>query len=157
MMNILLVEDQDDSRKTLSRLIGMRGHKVTQVATAEEAERAMATETFALPMSTRRQSLRSDARAKSFWEVSCGRSFPNFAVPLLKRIIGGLWPSRYQSNLKRATRAERSGSKCTPIPAAEASPLSFVTSPSVSAQKMTGSLKAKSNHWGRWPAESPTI
>src|ERR1700752_2500528 len=45
-MNILLVEDQDDSRKTLSRLIGMRGHKVTQVATAEEAERAMATETF---------------------------------------------------------------------------------------------------------------
>src|SRR6266478_2675588 len=46
MMNILLVEDQDDSRKTLSRLIGMRGHKVTQVATAEEAERAMATETF---------------------------------------------------------------------------------------------------------------
>src|SRR5207249_2697209 len=38
-MNILLVEDQDDSRKTLSRLIGMRGHKVTQVATAEEAER----------------------------------------------------------------------------------------------------------------------
>src|SRR5437762_6428626 len=45
-MNILLVEDEDDSRKTLSRLIGMRGHKVTQVATAEEAERAMATETF---------------------------------------------------------------------------------------------------------------
>src|SRR5882724_3296839 len=45
-MNILLVEDQDDSRKTLSRLIAMRGHKVTQVATAEEAERAMATETF---------------------------------------------------------------------------------------------------------------
>ena len=45
-MNILLVEDQDDSRKTLSRLIEMRGHKVTQVATAEEAERAMAAETF---------------------------------------------------------------------------------------------------------------
>ena len=46
VMNILLVEDQDDSRKTLSRLIGMRGHKVTQVATAEEAERALATESF---------------------------------------------------------------------------------------------------------------
>ena len=45
-MNILLVEDQDDSRKTLSRLIGMRGHKVTQVATAEEAERALATDSF---------------------------------------------------------------------------------------------------------------
>src|SRR3989442_16005985 len=45
-MNILLVEDQDDSRKTLSRLIGMRGHKVTQVPTAEEAERALATENF---------------------------------------------------------------------------------------------------------------
>ncbi|PYK60645.1 MAG: hypothetical protein DME43_04545, partial [Verrucomicrobia bacterium] len=45
-MNILLVEDQDDSRKTLSRLIGMRGHKVSQVATAEEAERALATDSF---------------------------------------------------------------------------------------------------------------
>jgi two-component system cell cycle sensor histidine kinase/response regulator CckA len=45
-MNILLVEDQDDSRKTLSRLIEMRGHKITQVATAEEAERALATDTF---------------------------------------------------------------------------------------------------------------
>src|SRR4051812_10940223 len=45
-MNILLVEDQDDSRKTLSRLIEMRGHKITQVATAEEAERALTTDTF---------------------------------------------------------------------------------------------------------------
>ena len=45
-MNILLVEDQDDSRQTLSRLITMRGHKVTQVATAEEAERALTTESF---------------------------------------------------------------------------------------------------------------
>jgi two-component system cell cycle sensor histidine kinase/response regulator CckA len=46
VMNILLVEDQDDSRKTLSRLIEMRGHKITQVATAEEAERALTTDTF---------------------------------------------------------------------------------------------------------------
>ena len=45
-MNILLVEDQDDSRHALSRLIAMRGHKVTQVATAEEAERALTTESF---------------------------------------------------------------------------------------------------------------
>jgi two-component system, cell cycle sensor histidine kinase and response regulator CckA len=45
-MNILLVEDQDDSRQALSRLIAMRGHKVTQVATAEEAERALTTEGF---------------------------------------------------------------------------------------------------------------
>ncbi|PYK69070.1 MAG: hypothetical protein DME45_04080 [Verrucomicrobia bacterium] len=45
-MNILLVEDQDDSRHALSRLIAMRGHKVTQVASAEEAERALATESF---------------------------------------------------------------------------------------------------------------
>src|SRR5207244_8774378 len=45
-MNILLVEDQDDSRKTLSRLIGMRGHKVTQVATAEEADRVLAADSF---------------------------------------------------------------------------------------------------------------
>ena len=45
-MNILLVEDQDDSRQALSRLIAMRGHKVTQVVTAEEAERALTTESF---------------------------------------------------------------------------------------------------------------
>ena len=45
-MNILLVEDQDDSRQALSRLIAMRGHKVTQVATAEDAERALTTERF---------------------------------------------------------------------------------------------------------------
>jgi two-component system, cell cycle sensor histidine kinase and response regulator CckA len=45
-MNILLVEDQDDSRQALSRLIAMRGHKVTQVATAEEAERALTSERF---------------------------------------------------------------------------------------------------------------
>src|SRR4029450_6969953 len=45
-MNILLVEDQDESRQALSRLIAMRGHKVTQVATAEEAERALTTESF---------------------------------------------------------------------------------------------------------------
>ena len=45
-MNILLVEDQDDSRQALSRLIAMRGHNVTQVATAEEAERALTTERF---------------------------------------------------------------------------------------------------------------
>ncbi len=45
-MNILLVEDQDDSRQALTRLIAMRGHKVTQVATAEEAERALTTESF---------------------------------------------------------------------------------------------------------------
>jgi two-component system, cell cycle sensor histidine kinase and response regulator CckA len=45
-MNILLVEDQDDSRQALSRLIAMRGHKVTQVASAEEAERALTTERF---------------------------------------------------------------------------------------------------------------
>jgi two-component system, cell cycle sensor histidine kinase and response regulator CckA len=45
-MNILLVEDQDDSRQALSRLIAMRGHKVTQVATAEEAERALTTDSF---------------------------------------------------------------------------------------------------------------
>jgi len=45
-MNILLVEDQDDSRQALSRLIAMRGHKVTQVASAEDAERALTTERF---------------------------------------------------------------------------------------------------------------
>src|SRR5438067_4345463 len=45
-MKILLVEDQDDSRQTLRKLIELRGHEVTAVATAEEAERALATESF---------------------------------------------------------------------------------------------------------------
>ncbi len=45
-MKILLVEDQDDSRQTLRRLIELRGHQVTAVATAEEAERALAEESF---------------------------------------------------------------------------------------------------------------
>lgn len=46
VMNILLVEDQDDSRQTLRRLIALRGHEVTAVATAEEAERALASQDF---------------------------------------------------------------------------------------------------------------
>jgi PAS domain S-box-containing protein len=45
-MRILLVEDQDDSRETLRKLIELRGHQVRAVATAEEAERALAEESF---------------------------------------------------------------------------------------------------------------
>ena len=45
-MKVLLVEDQDDSRQTLRKLIALRGHEVTAVATAEEAERALATGNF---------------------------------------------------------------------------------------------------------------
>jgi two-component system cell cycle sensor histidine kinase/response regulator CckA len=45
-MRILLVEDQDDSRQTLRKLIELRGHQVTAVASAEEAERALAEESF---------------------------------------------------------------------------------------------------------------
>lgn len=45
-MKILLVEDQDDSRQTLRKLIELRGHQVVAVPSAEEAERAMAEETF---------------------------------------------------------------------------------------------------------------
>lgn len=45
-MRILLVEDQDESRQTLRKLIELRGHEVTAVATAEDAERALATENF---------------------------------------------------------------------------------------------------------------
>jgi two-component system cell cycle sensor histidine kinase/response regulator CckA len=45
-MKILLVEDQDDSRETLRKLIELRGHQVTAVATAEEAERALAEQNF---------------------------------------------------------------------------------------------------------------
>ena len=40
-MKILLVEDQDDSRQTLRKLIELRGHEVVAVATAEEAERTL--------------------------------------------------------------------------------------------------------------------
>jgi two-component system, cell cycle sensor histidine kinase and response regulator CckA len=45
-MRILLVEDEDDSRQTLRKLIELRGHQVTAVVSAEEAERALAEESF---------------------------------------------------------------------------------------------------------------
>lgn len=45
-MKILLVEDHAGSRRNLQRLIARRGHDVTAVASAEEAEAALATETF---------------------------------------------------------------------------------------------------------------
>src|SRR5437868_4216307 len=47
-MKILLVEDQDDSRQTLRKLIELRGHEVVAVATAEEAERALTETNFPL-------------------------------------------------------------------------------------------------------------
>src|SRR3954454_16421036 len=45
-MKILLVEDHPDSRRNLQRLIAKRGHDVTAVGSAEEAEAALAAETF---------------------------------------------------------------------------------------------------------------
>lgn len=45
-MKILLVEDHPGSRRNLQRLIAKRGHEVTAVATAEQAEAALATENF---------------------------------------------------------------------------------------------------------------
>ncbi|MEY2561550.1 MAG: hypothetical protein QOG51_1965 [Verrucomicrobiota bacterium] len=45
-MKILLVEDHAGSRRNLQRLIARRGHDVTAVASAEEAEAALATESF---------------------------------------------------------------------------------------------------------------
>ncbi|MDQ2868102.1 MAG: response regulator [Verrucomicrobiota bacterium] len=45
-MKILVVEDQPDSRHTFSKLLEMRGHEVSAVATAEEAERALAEDSF---------------------------------------------------------------------------------------------------------------
>src|SRR3982750_3769621 len=45
-MKILLVEDHDDSRRSLQRLIEKRGHEVVAVAPAEEAEQVLASETF---------------------------------------------------------------------------------------------------------------
>jgi PAS domain S-box-containing protein len=45
-MKILLVEDHPGSRRNLQRLIARRGHEVTAVASAEEAEAALARETF---------------------------------------------------------------------------------------------------------------
>lgn len=45
-MKILLVEDHPGSRRNLQRLIAKRGHDVTAVASAEEAEAALATDTF---------------------------------------------------------------------------------------------------------------
>lgn len=46
-MKILLVEDHADSRRNLQRLIQRRGHEVIAVASAEEAETVLATESFA--------------------------------------------------------------------------------------------------------------
>jgi PAS domain S-box-containing protein len=45
-MKILLVEDHPGSRRNLQRLIARRGHDVTAVGSAEEAEVALAAETF---------------------------------------------------------------------------------------------------------------
>ena len=45
-MKILLVEDHRDSRRTLQRLIERRGHEVVAVASAEEAEQVLASDTF---------------------------------------------------------------------------------------------------------------
>lgn len=45
-MKILLVEDHPGSRRNLQRLIAKRGHEVTAVASAEEAEAALAAESF---------------------------------------------------------------------------------------------------------------
>ena len=45
-MKILLVEDHADSRRNLQRLIQRRGHEVTAVGSAEEAEAALAVERF---------------------------------------------------------------------------------------------------------------
>jgi PAS domain S-box-containing protein len=45
-MKILLVEDHADSRRNLQRLIERRGHEVVAVASAEEAESAIARERF---------------------------------------------------------------------------------------------------------------
>ncbi|MEY2584661.1 MAG: hypothetical protein QOD80_687 [Verrucomicrobiota bacterium] len=45
-MKILLVEDHPGSRRNLQRLIARRGHEVTAVDSAEEAEAALAAETF---------------------------------------------------------------------------------------------------------------
>ncbi|HEX4640876.1 MAG TPA: response regulator [Chthoniobacterales bacterium] len=45
-MKILLVEDHPGSRRNLQRLIAKRGHEVTAVGSAEEAEAALAAEPF---------------------------------------------------------------------------------------------------------------
>jgi two-component system cell cycle sensor histidine kinase/response regulator CckA len=45
-MKILLVEDHPGSRRNLQRLIATRGHEVTAVGSAEEAEAALAGESF---------------------------------------------------------------------------------------------------------------
>src|SRR4051812_42142580 len=45
-MKILLVEDDPGSRRNLQRLIAKRGHDVTAVGSAEEAEAALTTDTY---------------------------------------------------------------------------------------------------------------
>ncbi len=45
-MKILLVEDQEDSRRALARVLEQRGHTVTACGSAEEAERALSEEKY---------------------------------------------------------------------------------------------------------------
>src|SRR5439155_16268171 len=45
-MRILLVEDHQESRKNLQRLIERRGHEVVAVGSAEEAKQAIAVQAF---------------------------------------------------------------------------------------------------------------
>src|SRR6267142_1124701 len=45
-MRILLVEDHSESRRTLQRLIELRGHEVVAVGSAEEAELELAKQSF---------------------------------------------------------------------------------------------------------------
>src|SRR5437868_14707519 len=45
-MKILLVEDHEESRRNLHRLLERRGHDVTSVASAEEAKLALRETTF---------------------------------------------------------------------------------------------------------------
>lgn len=45
-MKILLVEDHQESRRSLQRLIERRGHEVLAVGSAEEAEKAIAGQAF---------------------------------------------------------------------------------------------------------------
>ena len=45
-MKILLVEDHEESRRNLHRLIERRGHEVTSVGSAEEAKLALSEHKF---------------------------------------------------------------------------------------------------------------
>jgi len=69
-MKILLVEDHPGSRRNLQRLIAKRGHDVTAVSSAEEAEAELAAQSFPFLI----LDWMLPEKAASIFAANCGRA-----------------------------------------------------------------------------------